>query len=126
MTETFIGFLVEALAAGSIAVTQDTATQAVRDAYAGIHKYITDQYATVRLAELEKDPQSKPQRLVAQEKLEQAGAENDLTLPGLAASLVEALKSQGLDAANFAGVNLEDIRAGIDIHVRGIAAGITV
>jgi hypothetical protein len=123
--DTFIASLVGALAAGAIAAAKDTATQAIKDAYGGIRKYITDRYATVRLDELEKDPQSKGQRLVVQEKLEQAGAEDDPTLPGLAASFVETLKSQAPDAARLAGVTLEDIRAGIDIQIRRIGGGTT-
>jgi hypothetical protein len=123
--EPFIASLVGALAAGAIAAAKDTATQAIKDAYAGIRKYITDKYAAVQLDALEKDPQSKGQRLVVQEKLEQAGAEKDATLPGLAATFVETLNSQAPEAANAAGVNLEDIHAGIDVQIRRVAAGTT-
>jgi hypothetical protein len=123
--ETFIASVVGALAAGAIAAAKDTATNAVKDTYAGVRKYIADKYATVQLDALEKDPRSKGQRLVVQEKLEEAGADNDPSLPQLAASLVEELKSAAPEAANIAGVVLEDIRAGLDIQVRRIARGST-
>jgi hypothetical protein len=123
--ETFVASLVAALAAGAIAAAKDTATQAVKGAYAGICKYITDRYATVQLDALEKNPQSKGQKLVVQEALKEAGADNDPELPALAASFVEILKSQASDAAKVAGVVLEDISAGIDVQIRRIAAGTT-
>jgi hypothetical protein len=118
--ETFVASLVAALAA-----TKDTATQGVKDAYAGIRKYIADRYAMAPLDALEKNPQSKGQKLVVQEKLEEAGADNDPELPALAASFVETLKSQAPDAAKLAGVVLKDISAGIDVQIRRIAAGTT-
>jgi hypothetical protein len=124
--EPFIVSVVSALAAGAIAAAKDTATQAVKDAYAGVRKYIADRYATVQLSGLEQDPQSKGQQLVVQEKLERANVEDDPTLPQLAAALVEALKSQAPDAARAVGVNLEDIRAGIDVQIRRIAQGTVV
>lgn len=121
--EAFIVSLVSALAAGATAAAKDTATQAVKDAYAGVRKYIIDRYAPVQLSGLEQDPQSKGQQLVIQEILERANVEDDLALPKLAAALVEALKSQAPDVARAVGVNLEDIRAGIDVQIRRIAQG---
>lgn len=121
--EPFVVSLVGALAAGAIAAARETATQAVKDAYAGVRKYITDRYAAVQLSGLEQDPQSKGQQLVVQEKLERANVEDDPTLPRLAAALVEALRSQAPDVAKAAGVDLEDIRAGIDVQIRRIAQG---
>jgi hypothetical protein len=56
-------------------------------------------------------------------KLEQANVDDDPTLPKLTAALVEALKSQAPDAARAVGVNLENIRAGIDVQIRRIAQG---
>jgi hypothetical protein len=118
--EPFVASLVGALAAGAIAAAQDTATQAIKDAYAGIRQYITDRYAKVRLKDLEEEPQSKGQQLVVQEKLETAGAANDATLTKLGASLVEALQSQAPDAVKTAGIDLEGIRAAIDVQIRRI------
>jgi hypothetical protein len=121
--EPFVASLVGALAAGAIAAAKDTATQVVKDAYGGVRQYITDQYAKVRLDDLEEEPQSKGQKLVIQEKLEKAGAENDPTLAELAATLVEALESQAPDAAKAAGVDLEGIRAALDIQIRRVGEG---
>jgi hypothetical protein len=121
--EAFVVSLVSALAAGAIAAAKDTATQAVKDAYAGVRNYITDRYTTVQLSGLEEDPQSKGQQLVLREKLERANVEDDSTLPKLAAGLVDALKTQAPDVARAGGVNLDDIRAGIDVQIRRIAQG---
>jgi hypothetical protein len=113
----FIASLVVALAAGAVAAAKETATQAVKDAYAGIRQYIKDRYATVQLESLEKEPGSKGQQLVVQEKLEKAGADKDPELPKLVKQFVEALKAQVPD---FAGVDLENIRAAVDVQIRRV------
>jgi hypothetical protein len=118
--EPFVSSLVGALAAGAIVAAQDTATQAIKDAYAGIKTYIADRYVQVRLKLLEEEPQSKGQQLVVREKLEAAGAENDPTLAKLSGVLVEALQSQALEAAKITGIDLAGIRAAIDIQIRRI------
>jgi hypothetical protein len=124
--EPFIVSLGGALAAGAVAAAKDTATQTIKDAYDGVRQYIKDRYAKIRLDDLEEEPQSKGQQLVIQEKLEKAGAENDSTLPTLVADLVEALKSQAPDAAKTVGVDLEGIRAAIDVQIRRVGDGASV
>jgi hypothetical protein len=121
--EPFIVSLVGALAAGAVAAAKDTATQAIKDAYTGIRQYIKDQYATVQLDELDKEPQSEGQQLVAKEKLEKAGVANDPLLLKHVVDLVEALKSQPPDAATTVGVDLEGIRAAVDVQIRRVGAG---
>jgi hypothetical protein len=121
--ETFIASLVGALAAGAVAAAKDTATQVIKDAYASIRQYIEDRYATVQLDALDKEPQSKGQQLVIQEKLEKGGAESDPLLPKHVADLLEALKSQAPDAAKTAGVDLGRIRAAVDVQIRRVGAG---
>jgi len=124
--ESFVASLVGALTAGAIAAAKDTAAQAIKDAYTGIRQYISDQYAKVRLDNLEEEPQSKGQQLVVQEKLEKAGAKDDAILLAHMAKLVEALKSQAPDAAKAASVDLEEIRAAIDVQIRRVGEGGTV
>jgi hypothetical protein len=116
----FIASLVGALAAGAVAAAKDTATQAIKDAYAGISKYIKDRYAAVPLEALEKEPDSKGQQLVVQEKLEKAAVEKDPELPQLLKQFVEALKAQAPDAAKTVGVDLENIQAAIDVQIKRV------
>ncbi len=118
--EPFTASLVGALAAGAVAAAKDTATQAVKDAYAGIRKYIKDRYATVQLEGLDKEPQSKGQQLVVQEKLEKARADEDPELPKLLAQFVEMVNAQSPDAGKTVGVDLENIRAAIDVQIRRV------
>ena len=118
--EPFTASLVGALAAGAVAAAKDTATQVVKDAYAGIRKYIEDRYAAVHLEPLEKEPELKGQQLVVQEKLEKAGADKDPELPQLLKEFVEALKAQAPDAGKKVGVDLENIRAAIDVQIRRV------
>jgi hypothetical protein len=115
--EPFIVSLVSALAAGAIAAAKDTATQAVKDAYDRVREYIKDRYAKVRLDDLEEEPHSKGQQLVVQEKLENAGAEDDPALPKLVANLIEALKAQAPDVVKTVGVDLEGIRAAVHLSI---------
>ena len=118
--KSFTASLVGALAAGAIAATKDTATQAIKDAYAGIRKYLKDHYASVQLDGLDTEPKSKGQQLVVQEKLGEAGADKDPELPKLLKQFVEALKSQAPDAGKAVGVDLENIRAAIDIQIKRV------
>jgi hypothetical protein len=118
--EPFTASLVGALAAGAIAAAKDTATQAIKDTYAGIRKYIKDRYATVPLDGLDREPKSRGQQLVVQEKLDEAGAANDPDLPRLLKRFVEALKSGAPDAGKTVGVDLENIRAAIDVQIRRV------
>jgi hypothetical protein len=116
----FIASLVGALAAGAVAAAKDTATQAVKDAYAGIQRYIKDRYTTVQLEGLDKEPESKGQQLVVQEKLEKAGADKDPELPQLLKEFVEALKAQAPDAGKTVGVDLDNIQAAINVQIRRV------
>jgi hypothetical protein len=116
----FIASLVGALAAGAVAAAKDTATHAIKDAYAGIRQYIKDRYAAVPLEALEKEPDSKGQQLVVQEKLEKAGAAKDTELPALLKQFVEALKAQMPDVGKTVGVDLQNIQAAIDVQIKRV------
>ena len=118
--EPFTASLVGALAAGVVAAAKDTATQAIKDAYAGLRRYIKDRYTTVPLEGLDSDPKSKGQQLVVQEKLEEAGADKDQELPKLLKQFVEALKFDTSDPGKTVGVDLENIRAAIDVQIRRV------
>jgi hypothetical protein len=118
--EPFTASLVGALAAGAVAAAKDTATQAIKDAYGGIRRYIKDRYSMVPLEGLDREPTSKGQRLVLQEKLEEAGAASDPDLPKLLKQFVEALKSDAPDAGKMVGVNLENIHAAIDVQIKRV------
>jgi hypothetical protein len=115
--EPFLASLVGALAAGAVAAAKDSTTQAIKDAYAGIRRYIKDRYSTVQLEGLDQDPESRGQQLVVQEKLEKTGADKDPELPQLLKRFVEALKAQAPDAAKTVGVDLENIQAAIDVQI---------
>jgi len=116
----FISSLVGALAAGAVAAAKDTATQAVKDAYASIRKCIKDRYTSVPVDALEKEPGSKDQQLVVQERLEKAGADEDPELPQFLKQFVEALKAQAPDAGKTVGVDLDNIIAAIDVQIRRV------
>jgi hypothetical protein len=122
----FIVSLVGALAAGTVAAAKDTATRAIKDAYGGIRQYIKNRYRTVQLEALEREPGSKGQQLVVQEKLEKAGAGGDPELLQLLKQFLEVLRVEAPDAGKIAGIELENIQAAIDVQIRRVGGGSSI
>ena len=120
--ESFWASLVDAMQAGALAAAKDTASQALKDAYSAVRDYIGSKHSGVSLDSLRQEPSSARQRLVFQQELESVSAEDDPELLMLMRSLVEALISQDTDAATTVGVDLQNIRATLDVQIRGIAA----
>lgn len=105
-------FIVSSLAAGAAAALEPTATQAVKDAYAGVKRIIQDKYQDIRLAGLEKRPDSSSQQEALAENLEdvQAGADEELLTQ--VQTLVEALQQgDAATAAEQIGVDVKGLKA---------------
>jgi hypothetical protein len=68
--------LYPALATGIVVATKDTATQAVKHAYAGLKKVIQDRYA-ISLSNLEQKPNSEAQKSAVKEVLKEKNAHDD-------------------------------------------------
>ena len=107
-----IELLVGALAAAAQATAKTSVTEASRDAYSEIRRYINHRYSTVRLDVLEEEPDSKGQQLVVQEKLQKAGAEQDPVLLELSKVLLKTLVTNDPDVGKAVGVELKNLLAG--------------
>jgi hypothetical protein len=103
--------IVTALATGAAAAAKDTATAAVKDAYAALKALIQREYGTVDVTPIEKKPDSAPKRSSLAEDLAEAGAEDDAELKELARTLVAALERDAPQAAPALGVDLKDVKA---------------
>jgi hypothetical protein len=109
ITTTIVG----ALAAGAVAAAKDVASNAVKDAYAGLKRLITASYskASPFADAVEADPSSTAEQTVLAKQLAQAGADNDQELRKAAEVLLEALQSLQEDARAQALFDFGKLRA---------------
>lgn len=119
--------IVTALAAGAAAGLTDTASQFVKEAYAGLKGLIKRKYAKAGASVdvLETDPSSEDLQSFAGKQLATSGAADDQDVQKLAQALLDAVAQYAPESARTIGVELKDIRAGSmrlgDINVQ--AAG---
>lgn len=119
--------VVSAIAAGAVAGVGDTATQVVKDAYAGLKSVLSRKYADVDVSAVEKKPDSQPKKDSLGEDLDDAGAAGDQELGQAAAAVLEAVREHapqvvvGLDIDNLVAeaLTVADIAsAGDGVRVR--------
>jgi len=103
--------IASAIATGAAASLKDTASAAVKDAYAAIKELIKNKYKSVDVTPVEKKPDSIAKRESLQEDLSDAGAVGDAELRELAQVLTEALKQHAPEVGPAVGVDLEDVEA---------------
>ncbi len=141
-----INAIVTALALGAAAAAKDVASQAIKDAYAGLKQLIARRYPKVSLKQLERAPGSKSRRGVVEEDLQAANAAQDGELAALARELADLIQQHAPGTAAAIGVDLKDVEAanlrladivaagtGVmveksrfsgDIEIRGVRAGV--
>jgi hypothetical protein len=103
--------ITSAIAAGAAASLRDTASAAVKDAYAAVKALIQRKYAPVDLTSVEKKPDSEAKRSSLEEDLADAGAADDGELARLARALAEAVERSAPEAAAAIGVDLAQVKA---------------
>jgi len=113
--------ITSALASGAVAGVKDTAVKAIKDAYAGLKRLITDRYAQVDVSEVEKKPDSKPKRDSLAEDLADAGAGEDVELLDAARRVLAVVRENSPQAAAAVGVDLERIEAAA-VRIREVIA----
>ena len=86
--------IVAALVAGAAAAAKDVASAAIKDAYAGLKRLISDRYqkAGPFVEAVEVDPSSKPEQQVLAKRLDQEGAGADADLKKLARQLLATVE----------------------------------
>jgi hypothetical protein len=101
--------IISALSTGAALGGKEIATQALRDAYAGLKGWIKSHYPGVSVEQLEKQPTSKARQEVVGEDLEREGASADTELVKLAQTLVELIQKQAPEIARSIGVDLGEL-----------------
>jgi hypothetical protein len=101
--------IVSALSTGAAFVGKEVATQALKDAYAGLKGWIKSHYPGVSIEQLEKQPTSKARQEVVGEDLERESASQDTELVKLAQTMVELIQKQAPDVARSIGVDLGEL-----------------
>ena len=107
---------------------RETVANAVKDAYAGLKRLITDRYKGVDATAVENKPNSEAKRASLEEDLKDAGAESDAELLAAAKAVIEAVRADNPKAGEPIGVDLERIEAeAIRIHhVQSTGGGVRV
>jgi hypothetical protein len=115
----FVDAITAALAAGAAAGLSGVATQAVRDAYAGLKAALSARFAQmeVHVQALEARPDSQNKQSSLAEELVEAGAHGDPELLEHARVLLVAIEREAPEAAVRAGVDLEHVRAGGSLDI---------
>lgn len=118
--------VVSAIAAGAVAGVADTATQAVKDAYAGLRNLVSRKYRDVDMSAVERRPESEAKRESLAEDLEDAGAAGDAELARAAVAVLEAVHHH--DPQAVIGVDVKNlVAAALDvIDVKSAGDGVRV
>lgn len=103
--------VVAAIALGAQEGVRETVATAVKDAYAGLKRLITDRYKGVDPTAVESKPNSEAKRASLEEDLKDAGAEQDADLLAAAKAVIEAVRADNPQAGEPIGVDLERIEA---------------
>ncbi|MBB3084673.1 hypothetical protein [Geodermatophilus sabuli] len=141
-----VSVIVTAVVLGASAGLQDTASQAVKDAYAALKRLFGERYQHVSVTPLESKPESEPKRLSLAEDLTAANANEDAELLEAARRLISAVReheptvatARGIDLARLeaeavrirdvrsrdTGVHGQDWKVNSEIEITGITAGI--
>lgn len=94
--------IVAALIAGAVAATKDVATSAIKDAYQGLKRLLTDKYEGAKdaVAAVEANPDSDTERKALAKHLESVGATADDDMRVAAQALLDAVQElRGVEAA---------------------------
>lgn len=116
-----IAVIVNALAAGAATGLKPGAEQVIKDAYAGVKKFIQLKYGTLSLEALEQKPDSEAKQASVAEDLVELGAGDDNELLMQAKSLLDAVKVHDPVAAGKLNINLEEVEAAY-FKLKGAAA----
>jgi hypothetical protein len=104
-----ITLVVTAIALGASAGLKDTATQAVKDAYAGLKTLLAKR--SVDVSAVERKPDSDAQKAALAETLGDVEGAVDDALLAAARAVTEAVADHEPDAAASIGVDLQGVRA---------------
>lgn len=107
-----VTLIVTALALGAAAGLKDTATQIVKDSYAGLKAIIIGRWPSVApsVKQLEDKPDSENRRGTVKEDLTDLDVERDAEIIQRAKAVVDAVEAHNPTAANSIGVDLGSVK----------------
>jgi hypothetical protein len=117
-----VSLIVSALALGAGAGLRESASVAVKDAYAGLKRLLTSRYHDLDLTSLERRPDSVAKRESLREDLAQAGAAEDGELLEVAQRVIVVVKEQAPEAGSATGIDLERVHAAA-LRIADVTAG---
>jgi len=143
-----VTLIVAAIALGASDGVRETTKTAIADGYAAIKRRISDRFGSVSIEVegLEREPDEELRRQLLAKKLGQVGADGDSELVALSQALLAAVEQDapelpatigvmirrasvggGIEVVDVAvdggsGVLAEDVAAGGDLSIRGVAA----
>jgi hypothetical protein len=118
-----VSLIVTALITGAAAGLQPTATNIIKDAYAGLKALIKRKYERVSVEVLENDPADKARQDIVKKDLERTNAAKDEELLHQAQIVLAAIEKYAPEAAGSVGVDLEDVKVGASVKIKDIIAG---
>jgi hypothetical protein len=116
-----VSVIVSAVSAGAVAGAKDTVAQAVKDAYAGLKKLITDRYTHIDVTALESKPESKAKRDSLGEDLQDAGVDGDAELVAAAQRVLAAVDEHDPEVGAVIGVDIAGLKA-VNVRLSDITA----
>jgi hypothetical protein len=106
-----VSVIVSAVALGAVAGLRDSASTAVKDAYAALKRLISDRYRDVDVMPVERRPESLAKRQSLEEDLVASGVDADAEVLQAARGLIEQVKRHEASAAAVVGIDLERVEA---------------
>lgn len=108
------------LAAGAAAGLKETASDAVKSAYAGLKAILAGKLSS--LANLEEHPDDPDYQSAAKKEISHKGLIGDGKLVDKARELIEAIEREAPHQNQADGINLSEIRAARDVLIRNLEA----
>lgn len=117
-----LSLIFSAIVAGAAAAVKPTAEKAVKDAYAGLKALIKNKWGRVEVESLERDPTDETRQELVKKDLQKADGLADEQVLERAKAVLAAVKEHDPDAAEEAGITLEDLEAGANINLQDLVA----
>ncbi|MGZ3871076.1 MAG: hypothetical protein ACXVLQ_18375 [Bacteriovorax sp.] len=121
----FIGPIITAIVAGIISSTKETASQAVKDAYAGFKSFISSRVENVSFSNIENNPNSEDARTGVVKELEENSKIPDLkAICEEAKKLLQEINQKDKETLTLLDITIEGAEIGGSFNWDGGKAGI--
>jgi hypothetical protein len=121
-----LSLIITALVTGAAAGLQPTATEIVKDAYAGLKALIKRKYERVSVEVLENDPNDKVRQEIVKKDLERTDAAKDEVLLNQAQTVLDAVQKHAPDVPGMVGIDLDDVKVGASLEIKDIIAASSI